>query len=120
MTRCRWHGSAQDFINATEPAIIDRLVQRLATPGAFAREDAARRGETGSWTQSLPRVAAVLKRAGLESAHVILEYNPYQSGSARVDVIVAGLSPSGRATYAVVEVKQWSAGERDPETGRIR
>jgi DUF2075 family protein len=120
MSRCRWHGPAQDFINATEPAMIDRLVQRLATPGAFARADAERRGETGSWTQSLPRVAEVLKRAGLGNAHVILEYNPYQSGSARVDVIVAGLSPACKPTYAVIEVKQWSAGERDPESGRIR
>jgi hypothetical protein len=120
MSRYRWHGTAQDFIDATRPATIDRLVERLATRGAFARADAHRRGETGSWTQSLPRVAALLQRAGLERTHVVLEYNPYQSGRARVDVIVAGVAPAGQRAYAVVEVKQWSAGERDPETGRIR
>lgn len=120
MSRCRWHGSVQDFIDSTRPTTVDRLVERLGGAGSFTRDDAHRRGETGSWTQSLPRVAALLRRAGLEGAHVILEYNPYQSGRARVDVIVAGLSPARRRTYVVLEVKQWSIGVRDPESGRVR
>ncbi|MGY1601676.1 DNA/RNA helicase domain-containing protein [Geodermatophilus sp. SYSU D00815] len=118
MSRCRWHGSAQDFIDSTRVGTIDRLVERLAAPTAFARPDAHRRGETGSWTQSLPRVAKVLEDAGLERTHVLLEYNPYQSGG-RVDVIVAGYSPAGQRTYAVIEVKQWSAADRHPETRQV-
>ncbi|MGY1684426.1 DNA/RNA helicase domain-containing protein [Geodermatophilus sp. SYSU D00867] len=118
MSRCRWHGSAQDFIDSTGPGTIDRLLQRLAAPTRFARPDAHLRGETGSWAQSLPRVAKVLASAGLEGTHVILEYSPYQSGG-RVDVIVAGRAPAGQRSYAVIEVKQWSAAHRDPESGQV-
>ncbi|MGY1858071.1 DNA/RNA helicase domain-containing protein [Modestobacter sp. SYSU DS0290] len=120
MNRHRWQGSGQDFIDSTRRGTIDRLVEQIAPPTSFARAHAHRRGETGSWTNSLPRLADVLRRAQLDDVHVVLEYNPYQSGNARVDAVLAGWSPSGQATFVVVELKQWSAGERDPETGRIR
>ncbi len=118
--RCRWHGTAADFIELCAPSNIDRLLQRLAPASALQREDAQRRGETGSWANSLPRIAKVLQRARLQSAYVLLEYNPYQQGNARVDVIVAGQSPAGQDVYVVVEIKQWSACTRDPRDGRIR
>src|SRR4051812_8218059 len=67
MTRYRWHGSGGDFTDPPRPPTIARLVGRLPPPTAFARANAHRRGETGSWTNSLPRVANVLQRAHLET-----------------------------------------------------
>jgi len=109
MARCRWNGSAADFAQVTSPATIGHLVDRLAPAPKSAAARSLSRGESGSWAQSLPRMAAVLQRAGLPEVRVLLEYNPYQAGHARADVILAGVGSCGHDTYVVCELKQWSS-----------
>ncbi len=100
--RWRWDGSGRDFVDSCNPVAISRLVEKLAPPGTTDRKDWDRRGESGSWAESLPRLASLLERAGLAGCHVILEYNPYQAGRSRVDVILAGESPAGQDSYVVI------------------
>lgn len=64
-------------------------------------------GQLGAWTASLPALADVLVKAGLQRLWVGLEYRPYQAGNKRADAIVAGFSPDGRPAYLIVELKQW-------------
>ncbi len=117
--RCRWQGLGRDFVEACRPSVIHRLVQQLASPGTVARTDWDRRGESGSWAQSLPRVAALLEQADLTNCHVLLEYKPHQAGRSRVDVILAGEAPTGQDTYVVVELKQWARCRLDPTDGLV-
>ena len=117
--RCRWNGSVRNFIDSCRPDAVERLVKTLAPPGAHDPEDWDSKGESASWAKSLPRLADVLERAGLDKCYVILEYNPWQMGSARVDVIVAGESPSGEVSYVVIELKQWSSCVFDPTDGMV-
>lgn len=118
-SRCRWHGPAHEFISSCAPEPLKRLVENLGPKGGL-RSDWHARGESASWANSLPRLARILERAGLHDCHVILEYNPYQMGRARVDVILAGSSPENRDSYVVLELKQWSKCDLHPIDGRVR
>ncbi|WP_240645701.1 DUF2075 domain-containing protein [Georgenia sp. SYP-B2076] len=69
-------------------------------------------GERRSWRGSLPVLARDLADAGLSDVEVILEYRLPLS-SKRADAILAGIHPkTGRPSYVVVELKQWSAATR--------
>lgn len=120
MSNCRWHGSAREFQTATAADQIKQLVDFLASRAGSAPTRSLLRGESGSWAQSLPAMAAVLRKAELPDVRVLLEYRPYQAGNARADVVLAGVGPDGRATYVVIELKQWSAGVLDPRDGQVR
>jgi len=64
--------------------------------------------ERRSWDRSIPVLANDLVEAGLGQVEVLLEHRLPLS-SRRVDAILAGRHPStGRASYVVVELKQWS------------
>ncbi|MPV35649.1 DUF2075 domain-containing protein [Georgenia subflava] len=64
--------------------------------------------ERRAWRNSLPVLAADLDAAGLSAVEVILEHRLPLSNK-RVDVVLAGRHPvTGRPSYVVVELKQWS------------
>ena len=65
-------------------------------------------GEIHSWERSLPVVAGDLLDAGLEQVEVLLEFQLPMS-SKRADVVLCGVHPkTGRSSYVVVELKQWT------------
>lgn len=119
MKRARYAETAEQFI-ADATRGIERLVWQLRPSLDLSTDAWYQRGEPASWTNSLPALAKVLDRAGLGELAVILEYNPYQAGNARADVIICGEAPDGRLAYLVVELKQWSQGNLDIHTGRVR
>lgn len=69
------------------------------TPGA---------GEIRSWERSLPVLADDLLDAGLDDVEVLVEYRLPLS-SKRIDAVLTSVHPkTGRPSYVVVELKQWS------------
>ncbi|WP_229712163.1 DUF2075 domain-containing protein [Streptomyces daqingensis] len=72
-------------------------------------------GEYRSWVNSLPALAAVLRDAELDDVEVLIEQK-LPLTSLRADAILAGSHPTtGRPSYVVVELKQWSAARLVPE-----
>lgn len=68
--------------------------------------------EMRSWQRSLPVLAQDLVDAGLGNVEVIVEYQ-LPLTSQRADVVLAGAHPvTGRSSYVVVELKQWSSARR--------
>lgn len=68
--------------------------------------------ELRSWQRSLPVLAQDLVDAGLGNVEVIVEYQ-LPLTSQRADVVLAGAHPvTGRSSYVVVELKQWSSARR--------
>lgn len=64
--------------------------------------------EIHSWDNSIPRLVADLRDAGLSNVELLLEYRLPLS-SKRADVVIAGHSRrTGEPLYLVVELKQWS------------
>ncbi|HEX6359585.1 DUF2075 domain-containing protein [Actinophytocola sp.] len=65
-------------------------------------------GESGAWRNSVPLLLKLLCDVGLGHIQVFLEYRlPYSPR--RVDAVLCGVHPeSGRASYVLVELKQWS------------
>lgn len=64
--------------------------------------------EVRSWERSLSVLASDLQDAGLTAVEVLVEYK-LPLTSKRADVVLAGVHPtSGRDSYVVVELKQWS------------
>lgn len=98
-----------DF-SVVERALADFLIrQGVGRPGE---------GERRSWRSSLPALADDLREAGLGAVEVLLEHRLPLS-SKRADVVLAGVHPrTGRPSYVVVELKQWSRARRwhDSET----
>ena len=71
--------------------------------------------EVRSWQSSLPVLLADLNEAGLAGVEVLVEHRLPLS-SKRTDVIVAGNDArTGAPTYLVVELKQWSRAQADPD-----
>ena len=64
--------------------------------------------EVRSWDRSLQVLSADLIEAGLESVEVLVEYK-LPLNSKRADVVLCGAHPrTGKPSYVVVELKQWS------------
>jgi len=90
------------FDSAVEQMTEQMLYQYLNRPSP---------SEQRSWARSIPALARDLADAGLGSAEVLLEQR-LPLTSRRVDAIVAGVHPrTGRPSYVVVELKQWSSTE---------
>ncbi len=90
---------------------VPRLTQQFAIDVGYAPSSA----EVRSWQSSLPVLMADLAEAGLSEVEVLVEHRLPLS-SKRTDVIVAGNHPkSGRPSYLVVELKQWSRAQADPD-----
>ncbi|MCW2623100.1 MAG: hypothetical protein JWL64_2702, partial [Frankiales bacterium] len=83
----------------------------------FTQRRRASPAEVRSWESSLGMLASDLLQAGLDKVEVLVEHSLPLS-SKRVDVILAGHHPrTGKPSYVVVELKQWSAAatwEDDP------
>ncbi len=95
-----------------------RSVAELAVEGTLSTRIAARfgdevgrqpgAGEVRSWGASLPVLARDLADARLGDVEVLVEYR-LPLTSKRADAVLAGVHPrSGRPSYVVVELKQWS------------
>ncbi|NHA66844.1 DUF2075 domain-containing protein [Phycicoccus sp. CMS6Z-2] len=68
--------------------------------------------ERRSWERSLPALRADLQDAGLTGVEMLIEYQ-LPLTSKRADVVLAGVHPrTGRPSYVVIELKQWSAAQQ--------
>ena len=86
-------------------SVVERLAEQLLFEGGRRPSPAERR----SWERSLPVLAEDLREAGLDDVDVLLEYQ-LPLTSQRADVVLAGTHPdTGRPSYVVVELKQWTA-----------
>lgn len=88
----------------TNSALVERLAERYRSELFRWPAD----GERNAWKNSLPALAEVLCDADLGEVEVLIEYQmPFST--LRADVVLAGTHPeSGRPSYVVVELKQWS------------
>lgn len=89
---------------SSDPSIVERhLADQLAHSGVHVGAS-----EKRSWRNSLPALARDLHDAGLDRVEVILEHRMPLT-SKRTDAILAGVHPrTGRHSFVVVELKQWS------------
>ena len=88
------------------------MVERLFEQIVFQAGHRPSPAEVRSWQRSLPVLAQDLLDAGLGSVEVIVEYQ-LPLTSQRADVVLAGVHPvTGRSSYVVVELKQWSSARR--------
>ncbi|MFE9189088.1 DNA/RNA helicase domain-containing protein [Micromonospora sp. NPDC007208] len=75
--------------------------------------------ERRSWRNSLPALARHLCALGYSDLDALVEYQLPRS-SRRIDVILAGADPlTMRATYLIVELKQWSEASRYDDDGSV-
>ena len=84
---------------------LDDLLVRQAR---IVFDSAVGAGEVRAWRESLPALHADVHDAGLDHVEVLLEHKlPFSPK--RVDAVLCGNSPStGRPSYVVVELKQWT------------
>ncbi|WP_408651948.1 DNA/RNA helicase domain-containing protein [Jatrophihabitans sp.] len=93
-------------------AATDSVVERLFEQILYQAGHRASPAEMRSWQRSLPVLAQDLLDAGLGNVEVIVEYQ-LPLTSQRADVVLAGVHPvTGRSSYVVVELKQWSSARR--------
>lgn len=108
--------SAQSILQlATGNTLVDQLATQFAVKYGF-RPSAS---EQRSWRMSLPALAQELTGCGLGDVEMLIEYQLPLS-SLRADVVLAGVHPeTGRSSYVVVELKQWSSATADQEEPRL-
>ena len=96
-------------------AIEQALARKLEEQFLFAMGHRPSAGEVRSWSASLPVLAQDLCDAGLQQVEVLVEHRLPLS-SKRVDAVVAGVHPTtGRPSYVVVELKQWTHAHPVPD-----
>jgi hypothetical protein len=87
-----------------EHHLADRLAEQMAIVTGHRPAPSERR----SWERSLPALAADLRSVGLHGVEMLVEFR-LPLTSKRADVVLAGVHPrTGRPSYVVVELKQWS------------
>ncbi|MFI6479442.1 DNA/RNA helicase domain-containing protein [Nonomuraea sp. NPDC050663] len=89
--------------------IETRLIKTLSE--RVQRETGRRpvQSEKTAWRESLSDLACVLDDAGLGEVEVLVEFPMPHNRRSSADVVLAGVHPeTGRDTYVVVELKQWS------------
>lgn len=90
---------------------FDSAVEQMTEQMLFRHMRRPSPAEQKSWARSIPALARDLIDAGLGNAEVLLEQQ-LPLTSRRVDAIVMGQHPkTGRPSYVVVELKQWSEAE---------
>lgn len=91
-----------------ERALEGRLGQVIAEQFAHEVGYGPSSAEIRSSERSLPVLAEDLRDAGHEEVEVLVEYR-LPLCSKRIDAVLAGVHPgTGRPSYVVVELKQWS------------
>lgn len=91
-------------------SLVDHLTERFV----FTYGHRVSRAEARSWQRSLQQLAQDLDDAGLGDVEFLAEY-PLPLSSLRADVVLAGQHPkTGRSSYVVVELKQWTDAQVDP------
>ncbi|WP_059010924.1 DUF2075 domain-containing protein [Streptomyces specialis] len=99
------------FERSNGDSLVERLAQRYHS--VLAKEPSV--GERRAWTESLPALGEVLCDAGLDEVEVLIEQRLPLS-SLRADAVLAGSHPAtGRPSYVVVELKQWSEARLVPD-----
>ncbi|MDT0266985.1 DUF2075 domain-containing protein [Streptomyces sp. DSM 44915] len=95
------------------------LVAPLAEKHRSAFGHYPSKGERQSWANSLPALGRVLCDAHLDEVEVLIEQR-LPLASLRADVILAGSHPTtGRRSYVVVELKQWSSATAIPDAADL-
>jgi hypothetical protein len=99
--------SVRAFNESTQnPSVIEKQLSELLRHHTGGSASA---GEARSWSNSLPVLARDLVDAGLQDVEVLLEFQ-LPLTSKRADAVLAGRHPkTGRPSYVVVELKQWTA-----------
>lgn len=93
-------------------ALEHRLSEVLAEQMAIRTGHSASPSERRSWERSLPVLRADLLESGLSGVEMLIEYQ-LPLTSKRADVVLAGEHPrTGRPSYVVIELKQWSSAHR--------
>lgn len=87
----------------------DSVAERLLAQVLYQHGRHTSPAEVRSWERSVPVLAQDLVDAALGNVEVILEYQ-LPLTSKRADAVLAGRHPrTGRPSYVVVELKQWSS-----------
>ncbi|MFG2895237.1 DNA/RNA helicase domain-containing protein [Streptomyces sp. NPDC048248] len=86
-----------------DEAFIDAVEQRFVKVFGVAPG----REEARSWRVSWPALTQILCDAGLNAAHLLLEYSLPATGE-RVDALIVGREASGRLCTVAIELKQWT------------
>jgi DUF2075 family protein len=99
---------------AVDGSLADRIAEQLRMSGHGVGQ-----AERRSWERSLPVLAQDLVDAGLGQVEILAEYQ-LPLTSMRVDAVLAGVHPrTGKDSYVVVELKQWSAASSFEESPRL-
>lgn len=76
--------------------------------------------EVHSWQHSWPALLQILRSAGLEAVHLLLEYSLPATGE-RVDALLIGRDASGQLCTVAIELKQWTHAQLSPaRPGMVR
>ncbi|MER5464587.1 DNA/RNA helicase domain-containing protein [Streptomyces sp. NPDC002668] len=76
--------------------------------------------EVHSWHRSWPALVAILRSAGLEDVHLLLEYSLPATGE-RVDALLLGRDADGLLCGVAIELKQWTRAQLSPaRPGMVR
>lgn len=98
-----------------EQLLAGQAVPRLKQQFTFDVGYRPSMGEVRSWEASLPVLLSDLRDAGLAEVEVLVEHRLPMS-SKRADAILCGTHPrTGEPSYLVVELKQWSRAQADPD-----
>ncbi|MGW4462969.1 DNA/RNA helicase domain-containing protein [Micromonospora sp. NPDC004704] len=102
-----FHSSPEDIWRLIKTReLVPRIEAKLLAKGHQPEQS-----ERNSWMNSLTALVTPLIATGLGNIDMLVEFQLPQT-SRRVDVILAGLHPeTGRDSYLVVELKQWSGAE---------
>lgn len=103
----RYSADAFSRVAPTE-SVVEKLFEQMLYQAGRRTSPS----EMRSWRRSLPVLAQDLVDAGLGNVEVIVEYQ-LPLTSQRADVVLAGAHPvTGRSSFVVVELKQWSSARR--------
>ncbi|MFD8383144.1 DNA/RNA helicase domain-containing protein [Streptomyces sp. NPDC059679] len=103
------------FERCNDGALFERLAQKYSSVLFRNPSDS----ERCSWENSIPALAEVLCDAGLDDVEVLIEHQ-LPVTSLRADIVLAGSHPTtGRPSYVIVELKQWSEARLVPGTDNL-
>ncbi|MFM9537165.1 DNA/RNA helicase domain-containing protein [Streptomyces turgidiscabies] len=103
------------FDQCSDGTVVERLAQKYRSVLFQPPSSSERR----SWENSLPALAEVLCDAGLDDIEVLVEHR-LPLTSLRADIVLAGSHPrTGRPSYVIVELKQWSEARLVPGTDNL-